>query len=556
MFEYKNKLIYQIWPRSFKDSNQDGIGDISGIIEKLDYLVELGVDLIWLSPIYLSENKDYGYDIVDYYQINPEFGTMEDFDFLHQECLKRGMNIIMDLVANHTSDKHEWFLKALADPLSEYRDYYVFKPGINGKAPNNWLSCFGGSAWQLDPISKEYYLTLFTENQCDLNWENPKVRAGIYEVMRFWLDKGIAGFRLDVINTISKMEGYPSKNPHLKGYQFPDDYIINRIRSHDFIQEMNREVLSHYDCMTIGEGMLMSKEAAALYCGENRHELDMMLHFDLHMLGCGPLGKYDFRKLYRWKIRDFKKIVIDWQIDSANKHYWIANYLSNHDQTRQVSRFGDDQKYRYESATALALLNLTLIGTPILYQGEECGMSDSKFNEEDWRDYEAINDYQVLQEMMHLPAFIAKKIINKMTRDHARTPMQWNSELYGGFSSVQPWIKMNTNTKEINIETDLGKQDSIGKFYREIIKIRKENTTFSDGQFIPVSSEHPSVLAYTIQDSKQSFLIIINLSKYSCKFEGVMTEYNVLLSNYSQFTRKGRLMKLKPFEAHLYQRNL
>ena len=355
----KQHIVYQIWPRSFYDSNGDGVGDLNGVIQKLDHIASLGCDMIWLNPVYASPNCDYGYDVSDYYSIQPDFGAMEDFDRLVSEARARGIGIIMDLVPNHVSDKSEWFQAAIADKNSPYRDYFYFKPGKNGGPPNNWLSFFGGSAWTLDKLSGEYYLTSFAPGQCDINWENPAVRRAIYDIMRFWLNKGIAGFRMDVVNTLKKAEGLPDKNPEKKGLQFPDDLVRDRDGIHDIIKEMHSEVLAHYDCFTVGEGVLTDTNSVIGYTEPSHNELMMMFQFDLHSLGCGPLGKFDFRKLYHWTIRDFKREIDRWQLEIQQGNGWVGNYLSNHDQPRQVSRFGNDGRYRRESAAALALLNFT-----------------------------------------------------------------------------------------------------------------------------------------------------------------------------------------------------
>lgn len=425
----REKIVYQIWPRSFCDGNGDGVGDLGGVIAKLDYLHELGVDLLWLSPVYASPNRDYGYDVSDYYAINPEYGTLAEFDRLVAEAKARGIGILMDFVPNHTSDQHAWFQAALNDPNSSYRDFYYFRPGKNGGAPNNWMSFFGGSAWTQDKKTGEYYLTSFTPGQCDLNWENPAVRQEMYKAMRFWMDRGIAGFRIDVVNAIKKAPGLPDKDPHKRGLQFPAELVTKQEGVHTFIQEMHREVFSHYpDCFTVGEGCLTGIEDVARFTNPENRELMMMFHFDIAMLGCGPLGKFDFRKGYRFTIRDFKRVVNRWQLAMQEKNGWTGNYLSNHDQPRQVSRFGSEKtpELRRASARALALLNLTLRGTPFLYQGEECGMTNCRLAKEEWKDFEAINDYAVLQSMMRLPAPLAEKIIVKMTRDNARTPVQWS----------------------------------------------------------------------------------------------------------------------------------
>ncbi|HBS91111.1 MAG TPA: glucohydrolase, partial [Erysipelotrichaceae bacterium] len=373
MKQHYQSVIYQIWPRSFKDSQNDGIGDLQGIISKLDYLASLGIDYLWLSPIYASPNADYGYDVSDYYQIHPDFGTMADFDTLLFEANRRGIKLIMDIVANHTSIEHTWFQSALKDVSSPYRDFYYFKEGKGNYPPNNWISIFGGSAWR--PIEDNTYaLALFTPSQVDLNWQNPKVRNEVVRILKFWLDKGVAGFRWDVINTISKIDGLIDKNPNKKGLQFADDYIINRDPSLQYIDEIMSQLSDYPDALMIGEGMLIDQASAAKYAPNQLRRMDMMFHFDLHMLGCGPLGKYDFRKLYRFSTMDMKKVIFSWQKDMQDKGYWIGNYLSNHDQPRQISRFGDDKTYRVESGKALAVLNFTLSGTPLVYQGEEIGM--------------------------------------------------------------------------------------------------------------------------------------------------------------------------------------
>ena len=552
---YKDKVVYQVWPRSFYDSNGDGIGDIPGIIEKLDYIKELGIDYCWISPVYLSSNKDYGYDVDDYFKINPEFGTMKDMDNLIKKAKDKGLGIIMDLVANHTSDQHKWFQEALKDPQSPYRDYYIFKEGKEGREPNNWIGLFGGSAWQGVPEEENmYYLTTFTPNQCDLNWENEKVRQGIYEIMRFWLDKGIAGFRLDVINTIAKAEGLPDKNPKKRGYQFAKELMINRDESHKYLKEMHKEVLSKYDVVTIGEGLLVDYESCRQYAGEKSKELNMMITFDLHLMDCGPLGKYDFRKLYYWSIPKMKKIIFGWQKDMQEEKYWIANCVSNHDQPRHISRWGNEEEYRIESAKAFAVLNLTLRGTPIIYQGEEIGMTNLKLSQEDWRDFEALNVFNELQTMMHLPAFLAKRVIQKMTRDNARTPMQWTTEKYAGFSTVAPWIKVNPNYQEINVVADLENKQSLIQFYRDLIDLRQTIPAFGEGSFEPALKKHRKMIAYYRHYKTDKYLVLINLSKNLTSFtleeEGdlelvLKTHYDAYLSTHKQ--------TFKPYEGRIYK---
>lgn len=546
------KVVYQIYPRSFQDSNQDGIGDLRGIISRLDYLEYLGVDLIWLSPIYLSHQHDYGYDIDNYYMIDPSMGTMEDFDRLIVEAKKHNIGILMDMVANHTSIHHEWFKQALEDKNSPYRDYYFFREGDGEHLVNNWLSAFGGSAWTKMNEHK-YALTMFTPEQVDLNWENPDMRQDIYKAMRFWMDKGIAGFRLDVINIIAKQAGLPSVKTRSKGLKFPEELICSLPRSHDFIHEMNREVFAHYpDCFSVGEGMLVTLDQTKLYTGNQRKELDMMFQFDLSLIGCGPLGKYDFRKGFYWTTKDLKAIIRKWQTNLNQRDFWMANYLSNHDFPRQVSRFGDDKKYRIESAKALAVLNMTLIGTPFIFQGEEIGMTNNQFKREEWRDYEAIHDYEVLQSMMHLPAILAEKIINRMTRDHARTPMQWDVLDHAGFSLSTPWIKVNENYPEINVSKSLMDENSILLFYKQLIKLYHQEPVFFDGQYFELCKDHSSIIAYRRYNETKNVAVFINLSKKAVSLQlPVEVLYSkVLLANYPDIVLKKDLV-LRPYETFI-----
>ncbi|WP_303017135.1 alpha-glucosidase [Holdemania massiliensis] len=545
----KNKVIYQIWPRSFQDSNHDGIGDLRGILQRLDHLQDLGIDLIWLSPVYCSPNTDYGYDISDYYSIHPDFGTMDDFDALLAECKKRGMGIIMDLVANHTSDQHPWFQACLNDVNCPYRDCYYFREGIGSKEPNNWISMFGGSAWTKDLLKPQsWYLTTFTPHQCDLNWENPRVREEVANVMRFWLEKGVSGFRMDVINTIAKQPGLPSWHPEKKGYQFAKDLMTNLPKSHEYIQELIGKLSQDFDFITIGEGMMADNDACALYAGEDRGELNMMIMFDLHLQDCGPLGKYDFRKLYHWTIPGFKSIIFRWQSDSQKRNYWVANYMNNHDQPRSISRFGNDSRYRIESAKAFALMNLTLRGTPLIYQGEEIGMTNCRLEKDEWRDYEAINIYSTLQTMMHLPKFIAKKVVQRMTRDHARTPVQWDESDYAGFSDHQPWIKVNPNYKQINLKNDLVLETSICRWYKQVIALRKACPALNTGVMEPVLKNHKQILGYVRKDDKAEFLVLINLSGSLARFN-LKTEGSILMDSYPD----PQPQLLRPYESRLIQ---
>lgn len=550
----QHSLIYQIWPRSFKDSNGDGIGDLKGIIESLDYLHDLGVDYLWLSPVYVSPNHDYGYDIQDYTQINPEFGTMDDFEKLIQEAKQRNMGIIMDWVANHTSDQHPWYQEALLNPDSDKRDYYFFREGKDGKEPNNWISLFGGSAWTL--VDKNTYsLNLFTPQQKDLNWANPKVREGMQEVLRFWFNKGVSGFRMDVVNIIAKEPGLSDQDPHKKGYQFAKDRFVSLPLSHTYLNEVYEKVLKNQKGLFIGEGLLINPESATRYSGLNTHELDLMFHFDLALLGCGPLGKYDFRKFYRWNTLEFKKIFFTWQEASVHQEFMLGNFLSNHDQPRAVSRYGDDKRYHKESAKALMALTLFSKGTPFIYQGEEIGMTNLKLEPNEWKDFEAINDYTVLQTMMHLPASLAKKVIQKMTRDQARTPMQWSSQEYAGFSTQKPWIKLNPNYVSINVEDQLNDSQSILSFTKEAIKLFKSHDVWTFGSFKPYLIKHKQMIVFERSTAKDCFIVLINLSKKAAMFkpESEWLEAELRLTNRFNSGPMEAKMVFAPYECRVLQ---
>lgn len=516
----RESIVYQVWPRSFYDTDGDGIGDLPGVTAKLDYMHELGVDTIWLSPIFPSPNNDYGYDISDFRSINPEFGTMADFDRLVAEAKARNMKILLDLVPNHTSDQHAWFRQAVADPASKYRDYYIFRKGKNGGPPNNWMSFFGGSSWTKDEKSEEYYLTSFTPQQCDLNWENPDLRAEMYDMMRFWMDKGIGGFRIDVVNLLKKPAGLPDKDPEKRGLQFPGKLTTAQPGIHAILREMNEQVFSKYpNCMTVGEGCLVGIDDVPDFTAPDRRELTMMFHFDLATLGCGPLGKYDFRKLYRFTALDFKRVTDAWQLAMQERNGWVGNYLSNHDQPRQLNRFGSvDERFRRASAKALCLYNMTLRGTPFIYQGEECGMTNLELAPEEWKDFEALNSYKLLQSMMHVPKSFARRIVQRVTRDNARTPVQWDGSRNAGFTTGTPWLRVNPNHRDINIQDDMTHMDSIVGFYKRAINLRKEHPALVWGEYAPVERDNPNVIAYTrALKGGERLLVVINLTDGDAK---------------------------------------
>jgi oligo-1,6-glucosidase len=552
---WKEAVVYQIYPRSFKDSNGDGIGDIPGIISKLDYLKDLGIDVIWLSPVYKSPNDDNGYDISDYRDIMDEFGTMADWEKLLEEVHKRGMKLIMDLVVNHSSDEHPWFIESRKSKDNPYRDYYIWRPGKDGKEPNNWESVFGGSAWEYDEATGEYYLHLFSKKQPDLNWENPKLRQEIYDMMKFWLDKGIDGFRMDVINFISKVPELPdAPNPEGKKYVSGAQYFINGPRIHEFLQEMNQEVLSKYDIMTVGEMPGVTVEEAQLYTGEDRNELNMVFQFEHVGLDSGPGGKWDLRPL---KLKDLKENMTKWQ-KGLEGIGWDSLYLNNHDQPRMVSRFGNDQEYRVESAKMLATFLHMLQGTPFIYQGEEIGMTNVRFESiDDYKDIETLNMYR---EKVMEQGEDTKKVMESIYakgRDNARTPFQWDDSENAGFTTGTPWIKVNPNYKEINAKQAIEDPNSIYHYYRKLIQLRKQHPIIVYGTYDLILPEHEQIYAYTRIYHNEKLLVILNFSDQQPVFEwpkDLSFSYKeLLISNYQvDGDEKIDFIKLKPYEARVY----
>jgi len=546
---WKEAVVYQIYPRSFCDSNGDGIGDLRGIISKLDYLKDLGVNVIWLCPVYKSPNDDNGYDISDYYDIMDEFGTLSDWEEMLSDIHKRGMKLIMDLVVNHSSDEHKWFKESRSSKNNEKRDYYIWKKGKDGREPSNWTSFFTPSAWEYDDKTGEYYLHLFSKKQPDLNWENPKLREEIFTMMKWWLQKGIDGFRMDVINCISKVEGYPSVPSQDSGYKWGGEYFINGPRVHEYLQEMNRKVLSKHDIMTVGETPDVNVDDAALYTAEERNELNMVFQFELMGIDSGESGKWELKP---WKLTDFKNIIKKWQLGLENNG-WNSLFLNNHDQPRMVSRFGDDKKYRNESAKMLGTLVHTLQGTPYIYQGEEIGMTNIKFKSiEEYKDIETINYYnEVLKNGDKDVNHIMESIYSK-GRDNARTPMQWNDEENAGFTFGEPWIKVNPNYKEINVKNEEEDKDSVLNYYKKLIKLRKENPVLIYGKFIPVMEQDEEVFSYIREMGNEKILVILNFKGKDVDFvlpEGIkISEEGLLISNYENHDEK-----LKPYEARVYK---
>lgn len=553
---WKESTVYQIYPRSFNDSNGDGIGDINGIIEKLDYLKELGIDVVWLSPVYKSPNDDNGYDISDYKKIMDEFGTMADWERLLDEMHQRGLKLIMDLVVNHSSDEHEWFQESRKSKDNPYRDYYIWRPGKNGAEPNNWESCFSGSAWQFDEQTEEYYLHLFSKKQPDLNWENPKLRKEVYDMMKFWLDKGIDGFRMDVINFISKVPSLPeADNPSGKRYAWGGDHFMNGPRIHEFMQEMNREVLSSYDVMTVGEMPGVTTEEAALYTADERDELNMVFQFEHVDLDSGPGGKWDLKPL---ELKDLKATFTKWQKGLEGKG-WNSLYLNNHDQPRMVSRFGNDKDYRVESAKMLATFLHMMQGTPYVYQGEEIGMTNVQFETiEEYEDIETLNMYrEKVTEGGEDAAQVMKSIYVK-GRDNARTPIQWDDSKNAGFTEGTPWLKVNPNYKEINAKRAVEDPNSIFHYYKKLIQLRKENEIIVYGNYDLILEDHPQIYAYTRTLGDEKLVVILNFSEEIPVFEMPdHLEYSsaeLMVSNYEVFPEESiEAIELKPYEARVYR---
>jgi oligo-1,6-glucosidase len=553
---WKESVIYQIYPRSFNDSNGDGIGDINGITEKIPYLSELGIDVIWLSPVYQSPNDDNGYDISDYRNIMDEFGTMQDFDNMLAEAHRHGIKIMMDLVVNHSSDEHAWFQESRKSKDNPYRDYYIWKKPENGEPPTNWGAAFGGSVWEYDEETGEYYLHLFSKKQPDLNWENPVLRNEVYEMMRFWLDKGIDGFRMDVINFISKDTSYPQGEVR-EGHKYGDGskYYMNGPKIHEFLQEMNKEALSSYDTITVGEMPGVTVEEGKLYTGTDRKELNMVFHFEHVGLGDGQFGKWDPRE---WKLTELKEIFTKWQKGLENDG-WNSLYWSNHDQPRAISRWGNDSdEYRVVSGKMVATCLHMMQGTPYIYQGEEIGMTNVKFDDiNDYRDIETLNAYRDLtpDSLTHEEIF---KGIHERGRDNARTPVQWDRSANAGFTTGTPWINVNPNYETINAEAVLKDEDSIFYYYKKLIELRKQNEVVVYGTYDVVMENDEQIFAYTRTLGDVQLLVICNFSDQNPVFklpESVRyATKDLMISNLEVDENEAiEELTLQPYEARVYR---
>ncbi|WP_047494051.1 alpha-glucosidase [Terriglobus sp. TAA 43] len=526
---WKEAVVYQIYPRSFQDSNGDGIGDLPGITSRLDYLRDLGVDVLWLSPHYDSPNADNGYDIRDYRKVMHEFGTMQDFDALLAGIKQRGMRLIVDLVANHTSDEHVWFIESRKSRDNPYRDYYIWRPGKIAASgaelpPNNFGSAFSGSAWTKDGASGEYYLHLFAEKQPDLNWDNPAVREEIYSIMRFWLNKGVDGFRMDVIPFISKDATFPDVLPHESQVHIN----ANGPHLHDYLQEMNREVLSKYDCMTVGEAHGISIEETPTLVDERLHELNMIFNFDAVRLN------REGRNWRQWKLTELKAIYAR-QYEALGMHSWNTIFFANHDNPRLVSAFGDDSDaYRVRSAKALATMLLTLKGTAYLYQGDELGMTHYPFRSiDEYDDIEAKNawKFDVLTGKETEEHYLDN--LAKVSRDHARTPMQWDDSPNAGFTSpdAKPWLAVNPNYPKINAADALCNPDSIYHYMQDLLRLRKRTLGFVYGDYEDLAPEHPSLFLYARTLGEERFLVALNFSQETFALPDEFSSGRMVLSN-------------------------
>lgn len=543
---WKSSVIYQIYPRSFADSNGDGIGDLNGITEHLDYIKELGVDVIWLSPIYQSPNDDNGYDISDYQAIMKEFGTMEDFDRMLSEMHKRGLKLVMDLVVNHSSDEHRWFMESRKSKDNPYRDYYIWKDPKDGKEPNNWGSCFSGSAWEFDPETEMYYLHMFSKKQPDLNWENETVRKEVFDMMTWWCEKGVDGFRMDVISMISKDQAYLDGVAHDGLYGDPSPYVCNGPRVHEFLQEMNQKVLSKYDLITVGEAAGVTIDEAKKYANLDGRELNMVFQFEHMGTVQGEYGKWTTERVQMPKLR---AVMNKWQ-NELEGVAWNSLYWDNHDQPRAVSRFGNDgPMYREVSAKMIATCLHMMKGTPYIYQGEEIGMTNAYFKSiDDYQDIEVLNAYKELVQGGFMEEEDFLDCLKAVSRDNARTPMQWDDSENAGFTTGTPWLKVNENYHMINAKAALADKNSVFYYYQKLIQLRKSYDVIIDGVFVGLLEDNDDIYAYERRLGDQRLLVACNFTgnEVPCDlFQGVSGEE--LISNYK--CHKDGV--LKPYEARV-----
>jgi oligo-1,6-glucosidase len=548
---WKEAVVYQIYPRSFKDSDGDGVGDLKGIISKLDYVQSLGVDAIWLNPIFASPNDDNGYDISDYRNIMKEFGTMDDFDLMLAEMHKRNIKLVLDLVANHCSDEHEWFKQARSSRTNPYRNYFHWWPAEKGTPPKRW-SFFDvdGSAWKFDTLTNSYYLHYFSVKQPDLNWENPKVREEIFSMMKFWFDKGIDGFRMDVIPFISKDTTYPELPAEYHG-DFVS-YYAHGPHLHEYLQAMNKEVLSKYNVLSVAEGIGVTTSNALDFVGSDRDELNMLYHFD--GMGLGTLPGFRTPDPNGYNLIDFKKIYTKWDSAMGDKG-WGTVYLGNHDQPRMVTRWGNDSpEYRELSSKMLSTFLLTMRATPYYYFGDELGMTNIRFdNINDYQDIETHNMYlNTRNNGGDLDKFMENQKL--MARDNGRTPFQWNSSPNAGFTSGKPWLKVNENCSTINVANEENDTNSVLNYFRKLVKLRKSELTLVYGKYTVIDFNNPSVYAYTRELDNNSMLVLLNFKSTEANVDlsGIDTSSaKLILGNYTN--RSEKIDVLRPYEARIYR---
>lgn len=551
---WKESVVYQIYPRSFCDSNGDGIGDLNGITGKLDYLKELGIDVIWLSPVYKSPNDDNGYDISDYQAIMDEFGTMEDFDRMLATAHEKGIKIMMDLVVNHTSDEHKWFIESRKSTDNPYRDYYIWRPAKeDGSLPNNWGSCFSGPAWEYDKTTDMYFLHLFSKKQPDLNWDNPAVRQDVFDMMNWWLKKGVDGFRMDVISLISKEPGLPDKEPGINGYA-TFNVSANGPHVHEYLQEMRQKALNNADTITVGECSGVTLEEAKKYARSDEKELNMVFQFEhMDVDSDEKAGKWTTRKM---DLRNLKKILTRWQ-KGLQDIAWNSLYWENHDQPRSVSRFGNDSdEYREISAKMLATCIHMMQGTPYVYQGEELGMTNCPFNTLDnFRDLESINAFHELTEQGKMTEEDMMAAISYKGRDNARTPMQWDDSAYAGFSTANPWIMVNPNYTKINAKDQVNREDSVFKYYQKLIKLRHESELIVYGTYDLILDDDKDIYAYIRTLGDEKLIVYCNFSENTREVElpEEFVNKKVLISNYSDAKANPKIT-LRPYEAIVIQK--
>lgn len=551
---WKESVVYQIYPRSFCDSNGDGIGDLNGITGKLDYLKELGIDVIWLSPVYKSPNDDNGYDISDYQAIMDEFGTMEDFDRMLATAHEKGIKIMMDLVVNHTSDEHKWFIESRKSTDNPYRDYYIWRPAKeDGSLPNNWGSCFSGPAWEYDKTTDMYFLHLFSKKQPDLNWDNPAVRQDVFDMMNWWLKKGVDGFRMDVISLISKEPGLPDKETGINGYA-TFNVSANGPHVHEYLQEIRQKALNNADTITVGECSGVTLEEAKKYARSDEKELNMVFQFEhMDVDSDEKAGKWTTRKM---DLRNLKKILTRWQ-KGLQDIAWNSLYWENHDQPRSVSRFGNDSdEYREISAKMLATCIHMMQGTPYVYQGEELGMTNCPFNTLDnFRDLESINAFHELTEQGKMTEEDMMAAIGYKGRDNARTPMQWDDSAYAGFSTTNPWIMVNPNYTKINAKDQVNREDSVFKYYQKLIKLRHESELIVYGTYDLILDDDKDIYAYIRTLGDEKLIVYCNFSENTREVElpEEFVNKKVLISNYSD-AKANQKITLRPYEAIVIQK--